>query len=135
MQELQVDWVHEKYGEGADRLKQSGGGPGRDGCNYTTGYKCPCHHLNGGPCLFNVVTDVSESKNLAADPAHKSTFDALLARFWEVSATGVPMAGLSDNPPLERRDEQLQCNVTTSGNCFFPYGPDIAWPHPSDPPR
>ena len=26
-------------------------GPLLDGCNETTGEKCPCHHLNGGPCL------------------------------------------------------------------------------------
>lgn len=25
-------------------LLQSGDGPGPDGCNYTTGKGCPCHH-------------------------------------------------------------------------------------------
>lgn len=34
-------------------LGGGGGGPGSDGCNYTTGAGCPCHHLNGGPCLVS----------------------------------------------------------------------------------
>ena len=46
-------------------LNQSGGGPGPDGCNYTTGKGCPCHHLNTGPCLFDVVTDPEESRDLS----------------------------------------------------------------------
>ena len=37
-----------------------GGWAGKDGCDYKTGKGCPCHHLNGGPCLFNVVEDVAE---------------------------------------------------------------------------
>ena len=54
-------------------LGQAGGGPGLDGCNYTSGAGCPCHHLNGGPCLFDVVNDKTEAHNLANSSARESS--------------------------------------------------------------
>ena len=99
----------------------------------SSGSGCPCHHLNGGPCLFDVVSDPSESHNLAADPAHKRRLVALMDRFRAVSATWMPMAGLSDNSALENWDTMLQCNVTQATGHFRPYAPDVPWPHPADP--
>ena len=91
-----------------------------------------CHHLNGGPCLFNVKTDPAETKNLANDSAHAEILATMMARFKEMSATGMPMAGLSDNTALITQDHEWQCAVVQKDQYYRPYGPDIAWPHPSD---
>ena len=80
--------------------------------------------------MFHLPSDAAEARDLAHDPAHKSTFEALYARFKQISATGVPMAGLSDNSALEKWDECLQCETTQSGKFFRPYAPEVAWPHP-----
>ena len=93
---------------------------------------CPCHHLNGGPCLFNVVEDVSESHNLASDPTYTDVLHRLLDRFRFLSTTGSPMAGLSDNSQLETWDRKLQCQQIEEHACFEPYAPDVTWPHPSN---
>jgi len=108
---------------------QSGGGPGLDGCNYTTGYRCPCHHLNGGPCLFDVVQDPSEKVNLANSSEHKAVFAQLTARFKAVSATNAPQAGLVGDALTQ--DTVLQCNKTLARKYFEPFGPDLPWPYPA----
>ncbi len=113
-------------------LGGGGGGPGLDGCNYTTGVGCPCHHLNGGPCLFDVVRDKTESTNLANSSAHASIFERLLARFKEISATNVPMAGLP--APELKQDQSMECAMLLETGAFEPFGKDIAWPHPGPPP-
>jgi len=107
------------------QVDQSGGGPGPDGCDYNNGTGCPCHHLNGGPCLFNVARDVTESHNLAADPAYASIKRALLKRMSEYASTHMPPAGLIG--ALLTADEQLQCDYIKEHKAFEPYGDFIPW--------
>jgi len=136
-------------------LNQSGGGPGLDGCNYTSGVGCPCHHMNGGPCLYDVVADPGESRDLSKvrrphmaaerratslrdptlssdrllsqDPAHADTLAKIHKRLTELSATHQPQAGLSGDA-LDH-DEQLKCAQFAQTKCFEPYAPAVAWPH------
>eukprot|EP00040_Diaphanoeca_grandis_P027757 m.158827 g.158827 ORF g.158827 m.158827 type:complete len:637 (+) comp31110_c0_seq1:223-2133(+) len=108
-------------------VEPSGGGPGKDGCNYTTGRGCPCHHLNGGPCLFNVVLDPSESHNLAGDKQYTAVMTSMLKHFYEMSSTHVPPAGLTGSDL--RADEALNCQQLSKLKAFEPYGPFIPWPH------
>ena len=65
-------------------LGGGGGGPGLDGCHYTNGSGCPCHHLNGGPCLFNVQTDPYEHHDLSRTASMKPVYERLLKRFREM---------------------------------------------------
>ena len=80
---------------------------------------------------LQVVNDWTEANNLANSTAHASIFDKLLARFKEISATGVPMAGLP--PLLKAKDEALQCAMLTQTGAFEPFGEDITWPYPTPP--
>lgn len=106
-------------------LRSSGGDPGPDGCNYTSGKGCPCHHLNGGPCLFDVVADPSESHNLAKQPQHAGVVADMLARLAALSATHMPPAGLVGAALLA--DDKLQCRYVQDNSCFEPYGPFVPW--------
>lgn len=108
-----------------DLLGGGGGGPGLDGCNYTTGTGCPCHHLNGGPCLFNVVLDPTEAKNLAADSQFASIKAALMTRLAQYSATFMPPAGLLGT--ALQNDTALQCDFVKKNKAFEPYGQFIPW--------
>ena len=76
------------FGSWTPLLGGGGGGPGLDGCNYTTGSGCRCHHLNGGPCLFDVVADPEENNNLAQNGSFAEIYQNLLTRFREISSTG-----------------------------------------------
>jgi hypothetical protein len=77
------------------------------------------------------VSDPSETHNLAAHRAHAGTLKKLLARFQELSRTGVPMAGLP--PPLLAKDDQVKCAALNRTGAFEPYGLDIPWPQPGNP--
>ena len=118
-----------RLGTWSPLLGGGGGGPGLDGCNYTTGSGCPCHHLNGGPCLFDVVNDETESHDLANSTEHASIFHKLLERFKEISATNVPMAGLPT--PELTQDKALECAMLLRTGAFEPFGEDIVWPQPA----
>eukprot|EP00911_Craspedida_sp_UC1_P000300 UC1_evm1s229 len=102
-----------------------GGGPGLDGCDYSTGKGCPCHHLNGGPCLFDVVADPSESHNLASDPAHAAVIKKMEARLAALSASHVPPAGLVGDALTA--DCVIKCNALNVTPAFEPYGKFIPW--------
>eukprot|EP00035_Acanthoeca_spectabilis_P037975 m.49057 g.49057 ORF g.49057 m.49057 type:complete len:682 (+) comp8939_c0_seq1:1801-3846(+) len=104
------------------RLGGDGGGGGSDGCIYSNGTKCPCYF---SPCLFNVVTDPTESHDLAADPAYHDKLQALLLRLQQISATHMPQAGLVG--PLGDNDTKLQCAYVGANKCFQPYGQFIPW--------
>eukprot|EP00812_Abedinium_dasypus_P002300 NODE_127_length_2008_cov_362.831029.p1 GENE.NODE_127_length_2008_cov_362.831029~~NODE_127_length_2008_cov_362.831029.p1 ORF type:complete len:474 (-),score=87.10 NODE_127_length_2008_cov_362.831029:569-1990(-) len=98
---------------------------GGDGCNYASGAGCPCHHLNAGPCLFNVVHDPSESEDLASRPEHAERLTLMLERLDELSASPMPRTALLGQAKSD--DIALQCRFVEREGCFEPYGELIPW--------
>lgn len=106
-------------------LNGDGGGPGPDGCDYKTGNKCPCHHLNGGPCLFDIESDPTESHDLARNSSFALLIADMTARLLNISATHVPPAGLVGD--VLHQDCAVKCTKVQALNAFEPYGQLIPW--------
>jgi hypothetical protein len=70
--------------------------------------KAPPHVCNPW-CLFDLESDMSESKDLASDPAFKDTVAQLAARVEEAAATGPPWAW-----PFGDALKQLETEMCTS---------------------
>ena len=71
-------------------------------------------------CLFDVVADPGETRDLASDPNHKATLDRLVARLHEVSASAAPVCDTMTKEDFKNKILPQICRAARQTGYWLP---------------